>query len=148
MNNTFAIDKCYSVEFYQKLLYKIPEVASEASLVLNRPGRYAQSAVSLFESLASKPSDIVAVNQWPGTELGATNATMVRFSLQAHSLKILHSVEKIFEWCGPRFPDDLAFYRADGGLFMGTTSHEQYLWFESSREELEQFGWEGSIRAL
>ena len=88
--------------------------------------------------LSSKDTD-----QWPGTS-GAGRARIYFYSYEKRLINILKSASQDFyHWLEPDLPEDLCIYRKDGSVWLGSTTHEYYVWLNLNAKELKTL--EGSL---
>ena len=129
-------------EMYEALLHLVASRCSEFALVTN-PSPLADSGRRVLQRLAPNVLNTSVQTRWPGTELLDSVATITRMRLDEFAVRVLiESSRSLYDWQQPELPEDPSFYRPDGGLFLGTTTHEHDAWFELERAELE------SVRAL
>ena len=65
---------------------------------------------------------------WPGTQLSGASATIVTYSLNHDSVKVLQKPGSLFSWISPQYPEDLAFYGKDGRCGFASVAHEGLAW--------------------
>jgi hypothetical protein len=117
---------------YAALLALAAERCASFSLVW--PDRLAASvgadtvAVSLSPDLVRE----ARVAQWPGTQLLDDTARVRHYALTPESLLVLRSAPGLYAWQGPNRPEDLAFYTADGTVWLGSVAHEADAWFTTA----------------
>ena len=69
------------------------------------------------------------VTEWPGTKLLEGTAELHIFAVTPLSIKvIMNAVDNLYDWLGPKYPEDLCFIAHDGGHSLITISHEQKAW--------------------
>ena len=117
---------------YASLLALAAERCATFSLVW--PDRLAASvgADTVAVSLSLQLVREARVSQWPGTQLLDDTARVRHYALTAESLAVLRSAPGLYAWHGPGRPEDLAFYTADGSLWMGSVAHESDAWFTAA----------------
>jgi len=64
-------------------------------------------------------------DSWPGTTLIGHKADVITYSIAAAATGVLTRPGSLFGWLAPRFPEDLAFYAADGTCTVETIAHER-----------------------
>ncbi|MBN8730015.1 MAG: hypothetical protein J0L64_05690 [Acidobacteria bacterium] len=78
------------------------------------------------------------MSEWPGTLLLGHSARLYVFDVKPESIGILcDAVAGLFGWLAPEEPEDLAFYRSDGGLLLESIAHEADARVHLSRDEWE-----------
>ncbi len=88
---------------------------------------------------------------WPGTRvLGGAMARVYKFSSTVDSLTILRQAARsIWDWLGPRYPEDLSFLRPSGRPWFISITHERDAFFklvETELEDVERVFGEGLVR--
>jgi hypothetical protein len=73
-------------------------------------------------------------NRWPGTVLTDSLATVRHYRLTRDSVPVLRGPASLYAWRAPELPEDLAFYAADGSVWLTTISHEAEAWFENAAQ--------------
>lgn len=67
------------------------------------------------------------VKEWPGTRYGGDPKRLVLFTAAPSAVEILKGrVRSLYEWQFIDLPEDLAFYREGGSVFLATVSHEGF----------------------
>jgi hypothetical protein len=69
---------------------------------------------------------------WPGTRLlSNTTADIYKFSVNEDSLKLLRlAASSVWDWQGPRYPEDLSFLRQSGTPWFVSITHEHDVFFK------------------
>jgi len=69
---------------------------------------------------------------WPGTRLlGGATAEIHKVSLTVDSLNVLRQAARsVWDWLGPRYPEDLGFLRPSGKPWFVSIAHEQDAFFK------------------
>jgi hypothetical protein len=83
----------------------------------------------------------VLADEWPGTILFGSQATVHSFQVTAGLLQGMKALAShLFEWVHPAAPEDPCFFRADGQVLLVTIAHERdaYLMLTDSDSELVQ----------
>ncbi|MBU6429644.1 MAG: hypothetical protein KGR26_11570, partial [Cyanobacteria bacterium REEB65] len=66
-------------------------------------------------------------------------ATLREYELSEVTVAILGAaVDGLYEWCQPRRPEDLVFWRRSNGPWLVTIAHERDAYFETTPEELKE----------
>jgi hypothetical protein len=122
-------------EQYRHLLEWACECSSAVG-VITYPGRSTRDAAVLDE-LAPWIAEETTVTAWPGSRLGAGYQAvrmLYEYRTEVMAVMLRHS-EGLFDWRHPFLPDDPHWFRADGSLWLGTTTHEGRAWLELSEPE-------------
>lgn len=77
------------------------------------------------------------ISAWPGTVLSGGKALICYYYLNEETLEILQTVESLFNFLSPDYPEDPCFYKGDGSPYLITISHEKDLYFNVKAEEME-----------
>ena len=73
---------------------------------------------------------------WPGTNIFG-KALVYVYSYEPHVITILKNVSRGFvDWQQPNNPEDMAIYRPDGSVWLGSIAHERVAWLSLSDDEL------------
>ena len=84
------------------------------------------------------------MSEWPGTLLLGHSARLYIFDVTPESIDALcEAVAGLFGWLGPEEPEDLSFYRRDGGVLLESIGHEA-----DARVYLSQDEWESLPETL
>ncbi|HEX8464067.1 MAG TPA: hypothetical protein VF627_05555 [Abditibacterium sp.] len=75
--------------------------------------------------------------QWPGT-LSAGSATIRHYRAVAEVAPILCRIEGLYSWLHPQYPEDLAFYCANGDVWLTSIAHEREAWVEDGNLSLDE----------
>jgi hypothetical protein len=128
---------------YSTLLDLCGETCTSFSLVLN--GSVAPPpSESAFEFVASLKSFVISdelKTTWPGggTVVPGEFGRVIRATLCAESLSLLKAAASdLYEWLHPSLPEDPAFYRNDGTVYLATVSHERAAFLELKPAELQR----------
>lgn len=83
--------------------------------------------------------------QWPGTILHCNDlfpdntATVYYFRLCTESARVLKdSVEGLFSWRQPEYPEDLCLIRSDGSPWLVSITHEEECYFQLTVQEKDK----------
>lgn len=79
-------------------------------------------------------------SSWAGTELmNGSTVSLYRYRVSTDFVRILlKACESLYEWIQPSRPEDIAFRRPDGSLWLATIVHERDAYFELSATEREE----------
>jgi hypothetical protein len=69
-------------------------------------------------------------DRWPGTRILESLAWVRWYAFTDESLDLLKQANQLYGWMSPDYPEDLAFYLADGRGWLGTISHEREGWVD------------------
>lgn len=120
------------------LLNYCAAVGSQCSLVDQFPhSKKGQEARERF-LIAVKPHllGIDDVSKWPGSSLTKGTVPLWRFSIDAGLLDLLVAQSKgLYDFQAPKLPEDLAVYRADGSVLLGSVAHEHMAWMNLTTDE-------------
>lgn len=125
--------------YYYKLLDFLGSISKEFILVKNEQLEFNENAKLLLNSLSSNLLKKSFSNEWPGTRLlGRDKAEILHFKANQNSVDILKKYSNsLFDWLSPKLPEDLAFFREDGSLILGSITHEKDYWLDLRDEELK-----------
>ncbi|MEM8609253.1 MAG: hypothetical protein AAGF92_19280 [Myxococcota bacterium] len=129
-------------ETYRRVLELIWAHSSAFTLVLEQPGLSPSNEAR--EWTARLATDLLTtehVNSWPGTQMpaDADPVTLGRYRLTPVTKELILEQHSLFSWCLPALPEDLAFYRSDGRVTLGTTAHEGFAMVAMGEISEEQF---------
>ena len=124
---------------YDALLEFCGQHAPECSLVCRDNLLPAQTAADFLAAASGHLIRSADQNSWPGTKLSEGTALVFWYRVTAELIALLkRSARGLYEWQVDRsLPEDLAFYRADQSVLMGSISHERDAWLELSVEETD-----------
>jgi hypothetical protein len=123
-------------ESYDGLLNFCAAPAATCSLVV-RPDVGAGPAVAAFLDLC-RPHLIRSsqCSEWPGTTLIGHAATLHEYAVSSALVRLLsRQCRRLYGWITPNLPEDLAMYRADGSVLLGSIAHERDGWLHVTAEE-------------
>jgi hypothetical protein len=118
------------------------EEAARHSMWMSLVERDTEQFVSVWaDQLSRLKSDLTAVtkqSEWPGTKLlGGDTAQVFWYKISPVLIGTIKSaVNKLYDWVRPNLPEDLAFYREDKSVFLGTSAHERFAFLNLSAPEL------------
>lgn len=76
------------------------------------------------------------VTSWPGTGGHKGTVPLWRFALSSGLLNLLTAAAKgLYDFRTPKLPEDLAIYRADGSVLLGSVAHEHMGWMNLTADE-------------
>jgi len=111
-------------EAYSQLLRLARKHCTTFSLVRRPKMRWAQEAENVLTHLSPFLEGEQLLKQWPGTT-SAKPARVFRFTLTRESAAVLEVAQGLFDWQQPYLPEDLAFYTAEGKVWMWSCAHER-----------------------
>jgi hypothetical protein len=125
---------------FEALLSYCAAMGGHCSLVDNFPrskkGREARAR--FFESARPHLIGIDDVDRWPGSGLLKGTAPLWKYRLAAGLLDLLLRRSKgLYDFQAPRLPEDLAVYRPDGSVLLGSVAHEHMAWMNLTAGERE-----------
>lgn len=71
-------------------------------------------------------------NKWPGTEIFGSSANVCFHELTPETANVLKIAKRLYQWEAPDFPEDLAFYAKNGGIWLGSVAHEHMGWINTA----------------
>lgn len=108
--------------------------------MLHNRKQVAQSCTQFLDALSEYTVRVVDQKEWPGTKLMRAAVPVFWFRPTPEVVTILKaSVQGLYGWIFPNLPEDLAFYWPDGGLMLGTISHERLAFLNLEEEEADAF---------
>ncbi len=124
---------------YRALVHFIADSGATAGLVLREHRNSVNaSAADLLDALAPFVVRDERVASWPGTQLAAHTARLVRFALTPETAGILRErAEGLYGWLQPDLPEDLCAWRGDGSLLLASIAHERDGWLELEPVEFD-----------
>jgi len=63
-------------------------------------------------------------SRWPGTVLYKDTADLITYRFDKHAVGVLERPGSLFHWLHSKYPEDLAFFRADKTCAFGSVIHE------------------------
>ena len=117
---------------YRDLLTAALDRCDSFSLVWRDQFTFDGHAQRLEEELRPWLLSTTRGNRWPGTELLGHSATIRFYRFDEAVLEILASTQGLYSWLAPSRPEDLALYKDDGSLWLGSVAHERDAWLEVS----------------
>ena len=116
---------------YQQLLNWALEECDSFSLV-TRKGFESPQENEIYEKLKQHIIEESKTNEWPGTKVyGPPEHTIRFYKLNRKSIKILSNANSIYSWLSPDKPEDLAFYKTNKQLWLGSVAHEGMAFFSN-----------------
>ena len=109
---------------YAKLIAEACRRYARFSLVWRDQLEFDAAALSLKKELKRFETSRAHTDTWPGTRLIGHKADVITYSIAAAATGVLLRPGSLFGWLTPRFPEDLAFYTADGSCAIETIAHE------------------------
>jgi hypothetical protein len=101
----------------------------------NKKGREAKEGFLMH----ARPNllGISDVSSWPGTGDFKGTVPLWRFTMCAGLVDLLTAVAKgLYDFRSPKLPEDLAVYRADGSVLLGSVAHEHIGWMNLTADEM------------
>jgi len=114
---------------YKEILQRALIESDEFSLVWRHEFEYKNSADSIRKKLSEFLISEALTSSWPGTDLIGAVATVRKYRVSIESIAILHSVNSVYAWIAPKYPEDLAFYK-NGKVIFWSIAHENEAGFE------------------
>lgn len=112
---------------YSSLLKFLFKHSTQCDIVVQASCHSSDSAQAFLDSVRPYLADDHMQSSWPGTVLGDGSMALV----QAYSLEwpfieaMTTAADGLYEWLSPDLPENPAFYRSDGTVLLGTTTHER-----------------------
>lgn len=130
-------------EAYSTLLDLCAESCTSFSLVLNGSisPRPSERAIEFVAKLQPFVLGDELRKTWPGggTPAPGQFGRVIRAKLCDNTLSLLKAAASdLCEWSQPWLPEDPAFYRDDGTVYLATISHEGGAFFQLKPDELQQ----------
>lgn len=129
---------------YRRLIDLSMHFCDSALLVVRDNIGLDSSGIKILETLGRFVKQKIKSSRWPGTillcnELFPDNvATLYYFQLCIESAEILKSsVECLYSWRQPEYPEDLCLLRPDGGPWLVSIAHEGDSYLQLAPEEKE-----------
>ena len=113
---------------YQRFIDAMLATQAQFSLVWRDRLTFSERASRPRRELTHLQVEVDRTLRWPGTVLmknGTSMATVVRYRCHESAREILLSPGSLFSWTTPHFPEDLAFYDADGTCSLASVAHEK-----------------------
>jgi hypothetical protein len=114
---------------YYKLLQEMLTKADVFSLVVVSTISLNDAGKEILNKLQPYLVEAIETSSWPGTILNDQKAKLYKYNVSPNSIKILSSMNNLFSWLQPEFPEDLTFYKKGKPIFV-TISHENDCWYE------------------
>ena len=93
------------------------------SVILNDSGQ------KILDELQPYLIESIETSSWPGTILYNGKVRLFKYKVNNNSLGILSTIDNLFDWLQPNYPEDLTFYKEDKPIFI-SISHEKDCWYE------------------
>jgi hypothetical protein len=136
MRTTYTLADEPRGEQYRALLSRALKECAVAELVVRDGLGQNRSMHETLERLDKVRLSTREVSEWPGTRLLDGTANVHAFRLCAESMDVFASaVDGLFEWTQPSNPEDLSLLRADGSIWLASTSHERDAFLELDEHE-------------
>jgi len=129
---------------YDALLDFCGRHGRSCSLVVRQDDGERESIVRFLQTAQPHLLHVGSQSEWPGTRLSGHSAAVYRYRLSDDLVSLLKTRSRaLFDWiaissANRELPEDLAVYRADGSVLLGSTAQECEAWFEFTAEEYRQ----------
>ena len=121
---------------YKEAIDTIAPLAASLSFSQQKGLVFNSKCTAFLEKIRDDLVEVSEQSEWPGTRLLNTTAPVCRYRLSPTLTAIVKdSVGGLYDWAYPDFPEDLAFYRADGSVLLGSCSHERFAFLELCDDE-------------
>ncbi len=121
-------------KIYEGLLRLAAEKCKSFSLVWRDQLVFQDSATDVAAALEPFLVHEDRTNEWPGTALVGHQATVRHYRMAGPAVSVLARAQRLYAWCSPALPEDLACYTSDGSVWLASISHEKDAWFEGGPE--------------
>lgn len=138
MTQRFTFSDLPAGQSYQRLLDLAAKWCTTGQVIVRPELRLSRRGNDLVSALRPHILDELQVAEWPGTILFNQQARAIRFSIVPESVNLLRSAESLSAWQQPRLPEDLAFFRGDGRLWLGSVVHEKDAFMDLEMSEIGQ----------
>ena len=126
-------------DLYRALLVEALRQCNRFSLVQRSECIVDESAKALLAELSPHLREERSASEWPGTKLLSDTAILREYELSEATLAILGSAAAgLYDWCQPRRPEDLTFWRASREPWLVTIAHERDAYFEVTPAEWDE----------
>jgi len=144
----YALARPWTLQDYTVLLDTAASFCDSLILVSRTP--LSLEGEDLLRSLAPFLVNKYRAVVWPGTRLiGSETAEINKFHLTHGSLAVLRfTAHSLWDWLGPRYPEDLSFLRRSGSPWFVSITHEHDAFFKlvgKEREAIETVFGTGSL---
>ena len=112
---------------YESLLEMGLEKSDSFSLVWRDELEYNDHCKSIENMLLPFLVKEERLDEWPGTKLFGSLATVRRYSVSSESIEILKKANSFSDWQSPNYPEDLAFYKGGEVVYL-SIAHENEEW--------------------
>jgi hypothetical protein len=101
-------------------------------LMMQPRSHFVSTATSVIEAFGTSLVSREEVDAWPGSQLhDGSKATRLTYAWNVKTATIFRSTARsLYDWINPDLPEDPHLLRADGSLWMGSTSIEHDAWLE------------------
>lgn len=131
-------------DLYRALLVEALRLCNRFSVVQRSECILDESAKAVLAELSPHLREERSASEWPGTKLLIGAALLREYELSEATVAILGRVAAgLYDWCQPRRPEDLTFWRASREPWLVTIAHERDAYFEVTPAE-----WEGLLRRV
>lgn len=123
-------------ELWSKLLLHLGRYATYISVIIRDGLPLEKSGQDLLRRLSPYVVDTRRVTSWPGTVLLGEEASLTRIKASADAICLIsETVQGLYDWRQPRFPEDLALLAEDGGAVLGSVAHESDAFLELNDDQ-------------
>jgi hypothetical protein len=131
---------------YAALIREASHLSVKFSLVLPSRVQFSKACYDFLKQIENNLICVTDETEWPGTRLMAGETARIYWYRLDPSITdtIGSAVKKLYDWNSPDFPEDPAFYRHDGAVLLGTSSHERFSFLNLS--EVEFFAFAEKVR--
>ncbi len=120
---------------YENLLAFCSEVGAWCSLVDLSPK--VKSSKAFLAKAKDYAIGVDQVANWPGGKASKGTVALWRYALSVGFVSLLvDSTPGLFGWRSPKLPEDLAVYRRNGSVLLGSIAHEHIGWMHLSEDEV------------
>ncbi len=130
-----------SDDLYRGFLAHSRKVAQSLCVITEDAAGTSGSASELLRQLDPWLLSKTLVREWPGTRIEDPDDTALRCEYRFTDAVVdlmIGATSNIYCWRSPQLPEDPHLLRADGSLWFGATTTEEWSWLEPFPEELEE----------
>ena len=122
----YLIEEDFKDDAYIKLIDWARDKCDRFSLAW-QSSLYIQSDIE--EILKAHKTIEEITSEWPGTKKFDSTAIVRHYRINDLTTDTLRSVNSVFSWRAPDYPEDLAFYTKDDKVWFGSVAHEGFSFF-------------------
>lgn len=112
---------------YESLLEKALKNFDSFSLVWRDEFDFDDHCKAIEADLSDHLVSEERTDEWPGTKIYDALATVRHYEVNPDSIRILGRAKSFRDWMAPKYPEDLAFYKADKVVY-ASIAHENDEW--------------------